>query len=115
MGVTVAASEHVDGHELIQSILTAISSAWTVKSSPRRRAMTVNRTATPLVEVPRGLAGVVVTETEIGDVRGREGFYHYRQYSAVELARTRRFEDVWHLLVHGTLPDPERGAAFAAE
>ncbi|MEU4033696.1 citrate synthase/methylcitrate synthase [Streptomyces collinus] len=77
--------------------------------------MTIKSTATPLVEVPRGLAGVVVTETEIGDVRGREGFYHYRQYSAVELARTRRFEDVWYLLVHGTLPDPERGAAFAAE
>ncbi|MEU0856614.1 citrate synthase/methylcitrate synthase [Streptomyces griseofuscus] len=77
--------------------------------------MAINRTATPLVDVPRGLAGVVVTETEIGDVRGREGFYHYRQYSAVDLAATRRFEDVWHLLVHGTLPDAERAAAFAAE
>ncbi|MGW4564335.1 citrate synthase [Streptomyces sp. NPDC004561] len=77
--------------------------------------MAINRTATPLVDVPRGLAGVVVTETEIGDVRGREGFYHYRQYSAVELAQTRRFEEVWHLLVHGTLPDPGRGASFAAE
>ncbi|MGW7524566.1 citrate synthase/methylcitrate synthase [Streptomyces sp. NPDC054783] len=77
--------------------------------------MAINRTATPLIEAPRGLAGVVVTETGIGDVRGREGFYHYRQYSAVELARTRGFEDVWHLLVHGTLPDAERRAAFAAE
>lgn len=77
--------------------------------------MAINRTATPLVDVPRGLAGVVVTETEIGDVRGREGFYHYRQYSAVDLAVTRCFEDVWHLLVHGTLPDAERAAAFAAE
>ncbi|MFF4686913.1 citrate synthase [Streptomyces sp. NPDC001307] len=77
--------------------------------------MTIDRTATPLVDAPRGLAGVVVTETEIGDVRGREGFYHYRQYSAVELARTRGFEDVWHLLVHGTLPDAERRAAFTAE
>ncbi|MFF5139064.1 citrate synthase [Streptomyces sp. NPDC013157] len=77
--------------------------------------MTVNRTASTLVEVPRGLAGVVVTETEVGDVRGSEGFYHYRQYSAVELARTRGFEDVWHLLIHGELPDPARAAAFAAE
>ncbi len=33
-------------------------------------------------EVPRGLKGVVVADTEVGDVRGREGFYHYRQYSA---------------------------------
>ncbi|MEW2303471.1 citrate synthase/methylcitrate synthase [Streptomyces sp. NPDC006655] len=77
--------------------------------------MTVNRTASTLVEVPRGLAGVVVTDTEVGDVRGSEGYYHYRQYSAVELARTRGFEDVWHLLVHGELPGPERAAAFAAE
>ncbi|MFC9630959.1 citrate synthase [Streptomyces mirabilis] len=66
------------------------------------------------VDVPRGLSGVVVTDTALGDVRGREGFYHYRQYSAVELAQTRGFEDVWHLLVHGELPDAARGAAFAA-
>ncbi|MFI1884816.1 citrate synthase/methylcitrate synthase [Streptomyces jumonjinensis] len=64
--------------------------------------------------VPRGLAGVVVTDTGIGDVRGREGFYHYRQYSAVELATTRGFEDVWHLMFHGRLPDPSESAAFAA-
>ncbi|KOX46803.1 citrate synthase/methylcitrate synthase [Streptomyces sp. NRRL F-7442] len=80
--------------------------------------MSVNRTAaaaaTP-VEVPRGLAGVVVADTEVGDVRGLEGFYHYRQYSAVELAQSRGFEDVWHLLVHGELPDARQGAAFAAE
>ncbi|MFI9154202.1 citrate synthase/methylcitrate synthase [Streptomyces sp. NPDC053367] len=77
--------------------------------------MSVNRSAATLVDVPRGLAGVVVTDTQIGDVRGREGFYHYRQYSAVELAQSRSFEDVWHLLVHGELPDARRGAAFAAE
>ncbi|MFE2584151.1 citrate synthase/methylcitrate synthase [Streptomyces sp. NPDC059378] len=76
--------------------------------------MSVNRAAAARVDVPRGLAGVVVTDTEIGDVRGVEGFYHYRQYSAVELARTRGFEDVWHLLVHGELPDAARSAAFAA-
>ncbi|MDO0937186.1 citrate synthase/methylcitrate synthase [Streptomyces sp. DG2A-72] len=77
--------------------------------------MSVNRSATTLVDVPRGLAGVVVTDTEIGDVRGLEGFYHYRQYSAVELAQARSFEDVWHLLVLGELPDAERGAAFSAK
>ncbi|MFD9004650.1 citrate synthase/methylcitrate synthase [Streptomyces sp. NPDC059582] len=76
--------------------------------------MSVNRSAATLVDVPRGLAGVVVTDTRIGDVRGLEGFYHYRQYSAVDLARTRGFEDVWHLLVHGELPDAAQSAAFAA-
>ncbi|MER5910966.1 citrate synthase/methylcitrate synthase [Streptomyces sp. NPDC001982] len=76
--------------------------------------MSINRAAATLVDVPRGLAGVVVTDTEIGDVRGLEGFYHYRQYSAVELARTRGFEDVWHLLVHGELPDAGQRSAFTA-
>ncbi|MEV6958212.1 citrate synthase/methylcitrate synthase [Streptomyces sp. NPDC051207] len=77
--------------------------------------MSVTRSEAALVDVPRGLAGVVVTDTRVGDVRGLEGFYHYRQYSAVELAQTRGFEDVWHLLVHGELPGAARSAAFAAE
>ncbi|WP_438948477.1 citrate synthase/methylcitrate synthase [Streptomyces atratus] len=68
---------------------------------------------TPL-DVPRGLAGVVVTDTAVGDVRGREGFYHYRQYSAIELAQTRSFEDVWYLMFEGTLPDAAAHAEFAA-
>jgi citrate synthase len=67
------------------------------------------------VEVPRGLAGVIVTETEIGDVRGEEGFYHYRQYSAVDLAENRSLEDVWHLMIDGHLPDPAERERFAAE
>ena len=75
----------------------------------------VNRPVAATVDVPRGLAGVVVTDTEVGDVRGLEGFYHYRQYSAVELARTRGFEDVWQLLIDGELPDAPRSAAFGAE
>ncbi|EIV93015.1 citrate/2-methylcitrate synthase [Frankia sp. QA3] len=66
------------------------------------------------VDVPRGLKGVVVTQTALGDVRGREGFYHYRQYSAVELAERRSLEDVWHLMVFGGLPDTAARAAFAA-
>ncbi|MFS8202376.1 citrate synthase/methylcitrate synthase [Streptomyces sp. CWNU-52B] len=72
------------------------------------------RAAVASVEVPRGLAGVVVTDTVLGDVRGLEGFYHYRQYSAVELARSRGFEDVWHLLTHGELPDAAQRSAFVA-
>ncbi|MEV4879576.1 citrate/2-methylcitrate synthase [Streptomyces cyaneofuscatus] len=75
-------------------------------------------TTTPVVPVvpavPRGLAGVVVTDTALGDVRGREGFYHYRQFSAIELAQTRGFEDVWYLMFHGELPDRAAAADFAA-
>lgn len=64
---------------------------------------------------PRGLKGVVVTETEIGDVRGLEGFFHYRQYSATELAAKRTFEDVWYLLFDGELPDQAQYDTFSTE
>jgi citrate synthase len=66
-------------------------------------------------DVPAGLEGVVVAETTVGDVRGLEGFFHYRQYSAVELAETRSLEDVWHLMFRGHLPDASERAAFADE
>ena len=67
------------------------------------------------IEVPPGLKGVIVAETAIGDVRGAEGFYHYRQYSAIELAKTRGLEDVWHLLYEGRLPSVPERARFVAE
>jgi citrate synthase len=66
-------------------------------------------------EVPAGLEGVVVAETTVGDVRGQEGFFHYRQYSAVDLAEQRSLEDVWHLMAKGELPDAAESAAFASE
>ncbi|NUU08497.1 citrate synthase [Leifsonia sp. C5G2] len=58
-----------------------------------------------LIDVPRGLTNVVAARTALGDVRGHEGFYHYRQYSAVDLARERTFEEAWYLLLFGALPD----------
>lgn len=67
-----------------------------------------------LIDVPRGLNDVVVAETTISDVDGDAGVYHYRGHSATALARTRTFEDVWHLLVVGDLPDVDRAAAFDA-
>ena len=66
-------------------------------------------------DVPRGLKGVVVAETQVGDVRGLEGFFHYRQYSAVEVAERLAFEDAWHLVLDGELPTPAERAAFDAE
>lgn len=75
--------------------------------------MPATHTETTPLDVPRGLAGVIVTDTGLGDVRGREGFYHYRQYSAIELAESRSFEDVWFLLFYGELPGREAGADFA--
>ncbi|HWE67989.1 MAG TPA: citrate/2-methylcitrate synthase [Acidimicrobiales bacterium] len=64
-------------------------------------------------DVPAGLEGVVVAETTVGDVRGLEGFFHYRQYSATELAERRSLEDVWHLLFVGHLPDAAESVAFS--
>jgi citrate synthase len=67
------------------------------------------------IEAPPGLEGVIVAETKVGDVRGLEGFYHYREYSAVELADQRRLEDVWFLLFEGHLPSAAEREAFLAE
>ena len=57
-----------------------------------------------MLVAPPGLKGVAVAETTIGAVRGGEGFYHYRQYDASNLARSRSLEDVTTLLIDGELP-----------
>ena len=66
-------------------------------------------------DAPAGLEGVVVAHTRIGDVRGLEGFYHYRQYDAIELNRRRTLEDVWYLLLRGHLPDRAEREGFRRE
>ena len=63
---------------------------------------------------PPGLAGVIVATTALSDVRGQQGFYHYRHYDAVDLARSCSIEEVWHLLLRGHLPDEAELAAFRA-
>jgi citrate synthase len=67
------------------------------------------------IEAPPGLEGVIVAETTVGDVRGLEGFYHYRQYDAVALADHLPLEDVWFLLFDGHLPSRAEREAFLAE
>src|ERR1700680_4096567 len=61
---------------------------------------------------PRGLEGVAVAETSVGDVRGEEGFFHYRGYNGTERARRCSFEQVWYLLAEGELPDDEQLKEF---
>ena len=58
---------------------------------------------------PPGLKGLAVADTSLGSVRGEEGFFHYRQYDAVQLARTRTLEEVWTLQLDERLP-PETAA-----
>jgi len=62
---------------------------------------------------PAGLEGVIAARTRVGDVRGREGFYHYGPYDAVALNRQRSLEDVWHLMLLGHLPSKAEQGAFA--
>ena len=66
----------------------------------------------PAQPAPPGLKGLVVAETAIGSVRGEEGFYHYREYDATELARTASVEAVAHLLLMGSLPTTDVEAQF---
>jgi citrate synthase len=66
-------------------------------------------------EAPAGLAGVSVARTEVSDVLGRLGFYHYRGYNAVDIARRGRVEDAWYLLMRGELPTAEQRDEFARE
>ena len=78
------------------------------------RGLTMGRMSN-LIDVPAGLNGVAVTDTSIGDVDGEAGFFHYRGHDATELARTHSFEEVWHLVAVGHLPDDAELAAFRAE
>lgn len=64
-------------------------------------------TTSDVIAAP-GLANLIAAETRIGDVRGEEGFFHYRGYDATGLARHCSFEDVWHLLLRHELPDAGR-------
>jgi citrate synthase len=65
------------------------------------------------LSAPPGLEGVIVAETRLSDVRGAEGFYHYRQYDATQLAATKTLEDVWALFFDGDLPsDPSQQRSF---
>ncbi len=66
-------------------------------------------------EAAAGLAGVSVARTEVSDVLGRKGFYHYRGYNAVDIARRGRVEDAWHLLLRGELPTAAQREEFARQ
>ena len=71
------------------------------RSSRSRTSRTRSRAASRASSSPR---------PTIGDVRGLEGFYHYRQYNAVELAEKRSLEDVWYLLFEGDAADARASA-----
>lgn len=76
--------------------------------------MTTDSGSSTALIAPPGLSGVIVADTKIGQVRGQEGFFHYRQYDATTLAREVSFDEVWHLMIEGSLPDGRQLAAWRA-
>lgn len=57
--------------------------------------------------VHKGLEGVIADTTSVSLVDGEAGRLYYRGYAVEALAR-KRFAEVMHLIVFGTLPDTER-------
>lgn len=64
---------------------------------------------------PPGLKGLIVADTNIGSVRGAEGFFHYREHDAIEVARHQTFEAAVALLLDGALPAGGGEAAIRSE
>jgi citrate synthase len=56
----------------------------------------------------KGLDGVVAAQTEISLVNGKDGILLYRGYDIGDIARSRSFEEVAHLLWFGEFPTPEQ-------
>jgi citrate synthase len=59
-----------------------------------------------MIQAPAGLKGLIVADTEIGDVVGDLGLYHYRGIPAVDVASRATFEQAWGLVVNGDLSTP---------
>lgn len=60
-----------------------------------------------LEHVHKGLEGVIADTTSVSLIDGEAGRLYYRGYAVEELAR-KRFAEVMHLIVFGTLPDADR-------
>ncbi len=58
-------------------------------------------------DIRRGLEGVIADTTAVSLVDGEAGRLYYRGYAVEALAR-KRFAEVMHLIVFGTLPDAQR-------
>ena len=63
---------------------------------------------------PPGLKGLIVASTRVGSVRGEEGWFHYRDHDAVQIARHHTFEAAATLLLDGALPDAPTESRFRA-
>src|SRR5690606_13039744 len=93
------------------SATTSSSAAWT-RCSPRRSDGTAREERGPMSEattLPKPKKSVALSGTPAGNTAlctvGRSGNdLHYRGYDIADLAAGASFEEVAHLLVHGSLP-----------
>ncbi|CAG9621641.1 citrate synthase/methylcitrate synthase [Sutcliffiella rhizosphaerae] len=60
------------------------------------------------MNIQKGLKGVVVTETQIGEVDGTEGKLIYRGYDVRDIASSYTFEEIAHLIWYGEFPTIEQ-------
>lgn len=57
-----------------------------------------------MMNVQKGLKGVIAAETSIGEVDGSNGHLIYRGYEIRDIATNYSFEEIAHLLWYGNLP-----------
>ncbi len=63
----------------------------------------------------RGLENLVVTDTRVGQIDGKNSRLMYRGYPLDELADCCSFEEVAYLILHGNLPTPQEAAMWDEE
>ena len=78
--------------------------------------MTSEATAAPGVKAKKSVAlsGVTAGNTALCTVGRTGNDLHYRGYDILDIADVCEFEEIAHLLVHGTLPTASELAAYKA-
>jgi 2-methylcitrate synthase len=77
-----------------------------------------NESAAPSKPAPKksvALSGIVAGNTALCTVGRTGNDLHYRGYDILDIAETCEFEEIAHLLVHGSLPTPAELAAYKAK
>jgi 2-methylcitrate synthase len=77
-----------------------------------------HETAQPAKPAPKksvALSGIVAGNTALCTVGRTGNDLHYRGYDILDVAETCEFEEIAHLLVHGSLPTPAELAAYKSK
>jgi 2-methylcitrate synthase len=77
-----------------------------------------SETTAPSKPVPKksvALSGIVAGNTALCSVGRTGNDLHYRGYDILDVAETCEFEEIAHLLVHGSLPTPAELSAYKAK